>query len=78
MSLLSAKLNEVQTCLGRATLLANFEVMDGKPEEINTLLDRYGAVSAAQVQAIAKKYLEPNRRFVLAIQPAPFASKGDQ
>ncbi len=31
MSLLAAKLNEVQTCLGRATLLANFEVLDGNP-----------------------------------------------
>lgn len=85
MSLLSAKLNEVQTCLGRASLLANFEVLDGRPEQINMLFDRYSAVTTAQVQAVAKKYLTPNQRFVLSIQPdagaksnAPSASKGNQ
>ena len=71
ISLLTAKLNQLQTCLGRATLLANFEVLDGKPEEINTLLDHYSAVTPAQLQAVAKKYLKPNQRTVLAIQPAP-------
>ncbi len=69
MLLLSEKLNQLQTCLGRATLLANFEVLDGAPEEINTLLDKYEAVTAAQVQAAAKKYLTQNQRVVLAIQP---------
>ena len=69
MLLLSSKLNELQTCLGRANLLANFEVLDGTPEEINSLLDKYEAVTAAQVQAVAKKYLAKSRRIVLAIQP---------
>ncbi len=69
MLLLSSKLNELQTCLGRATLLANFEVLDGTPEEINSLLDKYEAVTAAQVQAVAKKYLTKGHRIVLAIQP---------
>ena len=67
--LLSSKLNELETCLGRANLLANFEVLDGTPEEINTLLDKYQAVTAAQVQAVAKKYLGKNQRIVLSIQP---------
>jgi zinc protease len=71
MLLLSSKLNELQTSLGRARLLANFEVLDGKPEAINTLLDRYAAVTPAQVQAVAKKYLTANRRLVLAIRPTP-------
>ena len=69
MLLLSSKLNELQTCLGRANLLANFEVLDGTPEEINSLLDKYEAVTAAQVQAVAKKYLAKSHRIVLAIQP---------
>jgi zinc protease len=63
----------MQTSLGRAQLLANFEVTDKKPEAINTLLDRYSAVTAAQVQAVAKKYLKPEERIVLAIQPDPGA-----
>jgi predicted Zn-dependent peptidase len=67
--LLTGKLNELQTCLGRARLLANFELMDNKPEVINTLLDRYAAVTAPQIQAVAKKYLAPGERTVLAIQP---------
>jgi predicted Zn-dependent peptidase len=71
--LLTSKLNEMQTSLGRAQLLANFEVTDKKPEAINTLLDRYSAVTAAQVQAVAKKYLKPEERIVLAIQPDPGA-----
>ncbi|MGI8959812.1 MAG: M16 family metallopeptidase [Bryobacteraceae bacterium] len=85
MLLLANKLNELQTSLGRAKLLANFEVLDGKPEAINTLLDRYAAVTPAQVQAVAKKYLNPNQRIVLAIQPdagakpdGPSKSKGGQ
>jgi predicted Zn-dependent peptidase len=69
--LLTSKLGELETCLGRARLLANFELMDGKPEVINTLLDRYAAVTAAQVQAVAKKYLTPGERVVLTIEPAP-------
>ena len=77
MLLLSSKLNELQTSLGRAKLLANFEVLDGKPEAINTLLDHYAAVTSAQVQAVAKKYLNPNQRIVLAIQPDPGAAKPD-
>ena len=69
--LLVSKLNEMQTSLGRAQLLAGFELFDGKPEKINTLLDRYAAVTPAQVQAVAKKYLSPERRTVLAVLPAP-------
>ncbi len=69
MLLLSSKLNQLQTSLGRANMLANFEVLDGTPEEINSMLDRYQAVTAAQVQAVAKKYLTKDRRVVLAIQP---------
>jgi zinc protease len=71
--LLTAKLNELQTCLGRAQLLAGFELLDGKPEIINTLLGRYAAVTPARVQAVAKKYLIAGRRTVLAIQPDPGA-----
>jgi zinc protease len=72
--LLASKLNELQTSIGRARLLAGFELLDGKPEIINTLLDRYAAVTPAQVQAVATKYLTPAQRVVFAIQPAPAPS----
>jgi predicted Zn-dependent peptidase len=71
--LLTSKLNELQTSLGRARLLAGFEMLDGKPQIINTVLDRYAAVTPERVQAVAKKYLTAERRTVLAIQPYPGA-----
>lgn len=67
--LLASKLNELQTCFGRARRLSALQVLDGKPQEINTELARYAAVTPAQVQAAAKKYLAADRRTVLAIQP---------
>jgi zinc protease len=71
--LLTSKLNQLQTSLGRARLLAGFELLDGKPQIINTLLDSYAAVTPERVQAVAKKYLTAERRTVLAIQPDPGA-----
>ncbi|MBV9669560.1 MAG: insulinase family protein [Acidobacteriales bacterium] len=75
--LLAAKLNELQTSLGRAKLIANFEVLDHSPEQVNQLLAHYAAVTPAQVQEVAKKYLTPNQRIVLAIQPAPPSKTGE-
>jgi predicted Zn-dependent peptidase len=81
---LAGKLRELQTCFGRAKLLANFELLDHAPEELNTLLDRYAAVTPAQVQAVATKYLGANERAALSIEPdtggsassAPSSKKG--
>ena len=67
--LLAGKLKDLQTCFGRARLLANFELLDHAPEEINTLLDHYAAVTPSQVQAVAKSYLNANQRVALSIQP---------
>jgi predicted Zn-dependent peptidase len=71
---LAAKLRELQTCFGRAMLLANFELLDHAPEEINRLLDHYAAVTPAQVQAVATKYLGANERVALSIEPDTGAS----
>jgi zinc protease len=67
--LLASKLNELQTSFGRARRLSALQVLDGKPQEINTELAHYAAVTPAQVQAVAKKYLTAERRVVLAIEP---------
>jgi predicted Zn-dependent peptidase len=53
--------------------LSGFELLDGKPQLINTVLARYAAVTPERVQAVAKKYLTAERRTILAIQPDPGA-----
>ena len=74
--LLAGKLRDLQTCFGRARLLANFELLDHAPEEINTLLDHYAAVTPSQVQEVAKSYLNANQRVALSIQPESAGSPG--
>src|SRR4051794_39458640 len=69
----ASRLRELQTSLTRAKALAQYAIADGKPELINTELDAMLAVTPAQVQAAAKKYLVPEKRAVLVIQPAPAA-----
>jgi predicted Zn-dependent peptidase len=64
-------IQSLQSSLGRARGLAQYEVIDGKPELINTELDAVLAVTPAQIQAAAKKYFTTDKRVVLEIQPAP-------
>ncbi len=64
-------IKEMQSSQARAQALAQFELADGDASLINTELDRVLAVTPAQIQAAAKKYLVPERRAVLEIQPAP-------
>jgi zinc protease len=78
MQMRANRLRELQSSLSRARALAQYAVADGKPELINTELDAMLAVTPAQIQAAAKKYLAADRRAVLAIQPAPGAQKEGQ
>ncbi len=64
-------ISALQSSLPRAETLAQYEVVEGNPSLISTDLDRAMAITAEQVQAAAKKYLTPERRSVLEIQPAP-------
>jgi len=64
-------IKEMQSSQNRAEALAQFQLADGDPNLINTELDRILAVTPAQIQAAAKKYLTPDKRAVLEIQPAP-------
>jgi len=61
----------LQSSLTRAQALAQYEIADGNPSLINHDMDSVMAVTADQVQAAAKKYLTPDKRAVLEIQPAP-------
>jgi zinc protease len=63
------KISGLQTSLGRAQLLGQYELLDGKPEMIDQDFTNLLAVTSAQMQAVAKKYLTSRLRDVLFIQP---------
>ncbi len=78
----STRLRQLQSSHNRAALLGKFELLDGNPDYINTEMDEFLAVTPAQIQAAAKKYLDPGKRTVLDIvpsgeAPAPDASGAD-
>jgi zinc protease len=65
------KISGLQSSLGRAQLLGQYELLDGKPEMVDQDFTNLFKVTSAQIQAAAKKYLTAERRDVLVIQPAP-------
>ena len=67
----ASRLKDLQSSLSRARALAQYTVTDNNPQLINTELDAMLAVTPAQIQAAAKKYLTPQNRAILEIQPAP-------
>ena len=64
-------IKQLQSSLARAQQLGQYEIADGDANLINSEVDRMLNVSAADIQAAAKKYLTPDKRIVLAVQPAP-------
>jgi predicted Zn-dependent peptidase len=71
----SSSIVQTQSVLGRARLLGQYELLDRNPGLINTELARYLAVTSAQIQAVAGKYLTPDKRSVLEIVPATQEAK---
>jgi predicted Zn-dependent peptidase len=69
-----AKISGLQSSLGRAQLLGQYELLDGKPDMVDQDFTNLFKVTSAQIQAAAKKYLTMERRDVLVIQPAPPAA----
>jgi zinc protease len=69
-------IKELQSSLNRARQMGQYELADGDAALINTEFERLLNVSASQIQAAAKEYLTPDKRTVLAIQPAPAPAKG--
>ncbi len=60
----------LETTGGRANLLASFALFRDDPSLINRVLPLFDAVTAAQIQAVARKYLVPTNRTVIDRVPA--------
>ncbi len=71
----ATRIKELQSTLTRARLLAQYEMFDGNPGLITSELDAFLAVTPAQIQDTVKRYLVPEKRVVLEIQPAPKEKK---
>jgi len=67
----ASEISRLQSSLARARQLGQFELIDQNPDFINTEMASFLAVTADQIQAVARKYLVPEKRFVLEIVPAP-------
>jgi zinc protease len=68
-SMLEGGMGSYMPRFGLMHYLACFTLFDGDPDRINTVLDGFMAVTPAEVQAAAKKYLVPTNRAVLARRP---------
>lgn len=66
----------LQTVLGKGGALSNFAGYRGKPDYFQADLDRYTAVTAADVQRVAKTYLDSNR-LVMSYVPAANGGMGN-
>jgi zinc protease len=58
---------------GLMHLLACFTLFDNEPQLVNTILDGFLAVTCAQLQEVAKKYLRPENRAIVFRMPAKSA-----
>jgi zinc protease len=67
-------LGGLTSSLQRAVLISQYAVYYNDPNLINTRLDRLMAVTAADVQRVAVKYLTPENRTVVITVPKPAAA----
>ena len=62
--------SSLQTSLGRALALGQFDLFEGDPSLINLETDRFMSVTPQSVQEVARKYFVPANTAVLFIRPA--------
>jgi predicted Zn-dependent peptidase len=67
-------LQSIRSAQSRATMLGSFTVKFDDPNLINTRVAGFDAVTRADVQRVAKKYLQKNNRTVIVTNPAPPAA----
>jgi zinc protease len=66
----------LQSSLQRAILLSQYALFYDEPGLINTRADRLAAVTAADVQRVARRYLTPQNRTVVITNPRAAAGRG--
>ena len=67
-----------QSTMYRAQRLAEFALYDSDPRLVDSELDHYLNVTAADIKRAAELYLHSTNRVVLDIIPAPGAQEGDE
>ena len=67
--IMSSLLRQRETNLGKSQTLGGAAVLRGDPNRVNTDLDRLQAVTAADVQRVAKKYFTDQNRYVFFYLP---------
>ena len=72
-AIVSAHLRRLDSLLQRTQLVATIEQQHGRAELLNELPDRLAAVSADDVIESAKRWLQPNTRAVLEVEPGAAA-----
>lgn len=75
--LVTGKLRERETIDGRGFALGYALRIDGDAAKANTELADLQAVTAADVQRVAKKYLDPNLRMTINYRPESARPKGE-
>jgi len=73
-----AFINGLQSSLARANSIGQYAVYYGDPNLINTRLDKVAAVTTADVQRVANKYLAPANRTVVITVPKGGGRGGPQ
>jgi len=66
--------HERETSFGRAEALQHYSLFHGSVAEVNSDLDRYLAVSAADIQRAATKYLDSANSVVVVVRPKAAAA----
>jgi predicted Zn-dependent peptidase len=57
--------SQLEGTIGKAHLLASLALFRDDPQQINSLLTPFEAVTAAQIKSVAAKYLVPTNRTVI-------------
>lgn len=75
--LLTQAIRQRETAEGKASLIANAVIVDGGPDSVNSEPAEIAAVTAADVQRVARKYLGDNQSVTIRYLPAAEGKTSD-